>query len=130
MIIGLLKDDQKTFGKVILIEKSKKKSNFLLDLAKKLNLSVEIYNKNLENFNFNNQSTVVSRAFKSTLETLDILFKNIDKIKEIVLLKGKTYQQEIDEAKKKYTFNVEKTKSITSDESFVLKISDVNRYTT
>jgi len=130
MIIGLLKDDQKTFGKVILIEKSKKKSNFLLDLAKKLNLSVEVYNKNLENFNFNNQSTVVSRAFKSTLETLDILFKNIDKIKEIVLLKGKTYQQEIDEAKKKYTFNVEKTKSITSDESFVLKISDVNRYTT
>ena len=130
MIIGLLKDDQKKFGKVILIEKSKKKSNFLLDLAKKLNLSVEIYNKNLENFNFNNQSTVVSRAFKSTLETLDILFKNIDKIKEIVLLKGKTYQQEIDEAKKKYTFNVEKTKSITSDESFVLKISDVNRYTT
>ena len=130
MIIGLLKDDQKTFGKVILIEKSKKKSNFLLDLAKKLNLSVEIYNKNLENFNFNNQSTVVSRAFKSTLETLDILFKNIDKIKEIVLLKGKTYQQEIDEAKKKYTFNVEKTKSITSDESFVLKISNVNRYTT
>jgi 16S rRNA (guanine527-N7)-methyltransferase len=130
MIIGLLKNDQKTFGKVILIEKSKKKSNFLLDLAKKLNLSVEIYNKNLENFNFNNQSTVVSRAFKSTLETLDILFKNIDKIKEIVLLKGKTYQQEIDEAKKKYTFNVEKTKSITSDESFVLKISNVNRYTT
>jgi len=130
MIIGLLKDDQKTFGKVILIEKSKKKSNFLLDLAKKLNLSVEIYNKNLENFNFNNQSTIVSRAFKSTLETLDILFKNIDKIKEIVLLKGKTYQQEIDEAKKKYTFNVEKTKSITSDESFVLKISNVNRYTT
>ena len=130
MIIGLLKDDQKTFGKVILIEKSKKKSNFLLDLAKKLNLSVEIYNKNLENFNFNNQSTVVSRAFKSTLETLDILFKNIDKIKEIVLLKGKTYQQEIDEAKKKYTFNVEKIKSITSDESFVLKISNVNRYTT
>jgi 16S rRNA (guanine527-N7)-methyltransferase len=130
MIIGLLKDDQKKFGKVILIEKSKKKSNFLLDLAKKLNLSVEIYNKNLENFNFNNQSTVVSRAFKSTLETLDILFKNIDKIKEIVLLKGKTYQQEIDEAKKKYTFNVEKTKSITSDESFVLKIYNVNRYTT
>jgi 16S rRNA (guanine527-N7)-methyltransferase len=130
MIIGLLKDDQKTFGKVILIKKSKKKSNFLLDLAKKLNLSVEIYNKNLENFNFNNQSTVVSRAFKSTLETLDILFKNIDKIKEIVLLKGKTYQQEIDEAKKKYTFNVEKTKSITSDESFILKISNVNRYTT
>jgi 16S rRNA (guanine527-N7)-methyltransferase len=125
LIIKLLMEDEKIDGKVILIEKSNKKSNFLLNISNLLNLKIKICSKKLEDYNFNNQSSVVSRAFKSTLETLNLLFKNIIKIEEIVLLKGKTYQQEIDDAKKKYTFNIEKFKSITSDESNILKITDV-----
>jgi len=130
LIINLLMEDEKIDGKVILIEKSNKKSNFLLNISNLLNLKIKIYSKKLEDYNFNNQSSVVSRAFKSTLSTLDLLFKNISKIEEIVLLKGKTYQQEIDDAKKKYTFNIEKFKSITSDESYILKITHVKLYTT
>jgi 16S rRNA (guanine527-N7)-methyltransferase len=125
LIIKLLMEDEKIDGKVILIEKSNKKSNFLLNISNLLNLKIKICSKKLEDYNFNNQSSVVSRAFKSTLDTLNLLFKNIIKIEEIVLLKGKTYQQEIDDAKKKYTFNIEKFKSITSDESYILKITDV-----
>jgi 16S rRNA (guanine527-N7)-methyltransferase len=130
LIIKLLMEDEKIDGKVILIEKSNKKSNFLLNISNLLNLKIKIYSKKLEDYNFNNQSSVVSRAFKSTLSTLDLLFKNNSKIEEIVLLKGKTYQQEIDDAKKKYTFNIEKFKSITSDESYILKITNVKLYTT
>jgi 16S rRNA (guanine527-N7)-methyltransferase len=130
LIIKLLMQDEKIDGKVILIEKSNKKSKFLLNVSNLINLKIKIFSKKLEDYNFNNQSSVVSRAFKSTLDTLDLLFKNISKIKEIVLLKGKTYQQEIDDAKKKYTFNIEKFKSITSDESYILKITDVKQYAT
>ena len=130
LIIKLLMQDEKIDGKVILIEKSNKKSKFLLNVSNLINLKIKIFSKKLEDYNFNNQSSVVSRAFKSTLDTLDLLFKNISKIEEIVLLKGKTYQQEIDDAKKKYTFNIEKFKSITSDESYILKITDVKIHTT
>ena len=130
LIIKLLMEDEKIDGKLILIEKSNKKSNFLLNISNLLNLKIKIFSEKLEDYNFNNQSSVVSRAFKSTLDTLDLLFKNISKIEEIVILKGKTYQQEIDDAKKKYTFNIEKFKSITSDESYILKITDVKLHTT
>ena len=130
LIIKLLMQDEKIDGKVILIEKSNKKSKFLLNVSNLINLKIKIFSKKLEDYNFNNQSSVVSRAFKSTLDTLNLLFKNISKIEEIVLLKGKTYQQEIDDAKKKYTFNIEKFKSITSDESYILKITDVKQYAT
>jgi len=130
LIVKLLMEDEKIDGKVILIEKSNKKSKFLLNVSNLLNLKIKIFSKKLEDYNFNNQNSVVSRAFKSTLDTLNILFKNISKIEEIVLLKGKTYQQEIDDAKKKYTFNIEKFKSITSDESYILKITDVKLHTT
>jgi 16S rRNA (guanine527-N7)-methyltransferase len=130
LIVKILMNDRKIEGNVTLIEKSVKKSKFLSDLSKKLNLVLKIENKKLEEYNFISNSSVVSRAFKSTLDTFDLLFKNINKIKEIILLKGKTYQQELDEVKKKYTFNVEKFKSVTSDESFILKITDLKHHAT
>jgi 16S rRNA (guanine527-N7)-methyltransferase len=95
-----------------------------------LGLTLKIVNLKLENFNFNKISTIVSRAFKKTVDTIDILMKNNEKIRNIILIKGKTYQQELEEAKKKYTFDVEKFRSITSDESYILKISNIKRNTT
>jgi 16S rRNA G527 N7-methylase RsmG len=56
--------------------------------------------------------------------------KNNDKIRNIILIKGKTYQQELEEAKKKYTFDVEKFRSITSNESYILKIINIKRNAT
>ena len=45
-------------------------------------------------------------------------------------MKGKTYQHELEDVKKKYTFDLEKFRSITSDESYILKISNIKRNTT
>ena len=117
-------------GNITLIEKSPKKCKFLQDLTEKLDLKIKIVNLKIENFKLNKISTIVSRAFKNTFETIDILFKNNDKIESIILLKGKTYQQELEDAKKKYTFDVEKFRSITSDESFILKITNIKSTTT
>jgi 16S rRNA (guanine527-N7)-methyltransferase len=130
VIIKILMENNKIDGNVILIEKSPKKSNFLQNLSNKLDLNLKIINLKIENFKFNKISTVISRAFKNTVDTMDILIKNNDKIRNIILIKGKTYQQELDDAKKKYTFNVEKFRSITSDESYILKIRNIKPSTT
>ena len=130
VILKILMDYNKIDGNITLIEKSPKKCKFLKDLTDKLDLTIKIVNLKIENFNINKISTIVSRAFKNTVDTMDILFKNNDKIESIILLKGKTYQQELEDAKKKYTFDVEKFKSITSDESFILKITNIKSTTT
>jgi 16S rRNA (guanine527-N7)-methyltransferase len=130
VILKILMDYNKLDGNITLIEKSPKKCKFLKDLTDKLDLTIKIVNLKIENFNINKISTIVSRAFKNTVDTMDILFKNNDKIESIILLKGKTYQQELEDAKKKYTFDVEKFRSITSDESFILKITNIKRTTT
>ena len=130
VILKILMDYHKKDGNITLIEKSPKKCKFLQDLSYKLGLTLKIVNLKLENFKFNKISTIVSRAFKKTVDTIDILLKNNDKIRNIILIKGKTYQQEIEEAKKKYTFDVEKFRSITSDESYILKISNIKLNTT
>jgi 16S rRNA (guanine527-N7)-methyltransferase len=130
VILKILMDYNKIDGNITLIEKSPKKCKFLQDLIDKLDLTIKIVNLKIENFKFNKISTIVSRAFKNTVDTIDILFKNNDKIESVILLKGKTYQQELEYAKKKYTFDVEKFRSITSDESFILKITNIKRNTT
>lgn len=130
VIVKILMENESLNGNIILIEKSPKKSNFLRDLCIKLELNVKIENKRLEIYDFLETSTVVSRAFKSILDTFDIIYRNIENIKELVLLKGKTYQQEIDDAKKKYTFELEKFRSITSDESSIIKIKNIKLNTT
>jgi 16S rRNA (guanine527-N7)-methyltransferase len=130
VVLKILMDNNKMNGNITLIDKSTKKCKFLQDLSDKLDLTLKIVNLKIENFKFNKISTVVSRAFKKTIDTLDILLKNNDKIRNIILIKGKTYQQELEEAKKKYTFDVEKFRSITSDESYILKISNIKRSTT
>ena len=130
VILKILMDNNKIVGNITLIDKSPKKCKFLKDLSYKLGLTLKIVNLKIENFKFNKISTVVSRAFKKTVDTIDILLKNNDKIRNIILIKGKTYQQEVEEAKKKYTFDVEKFRSITSDESYILKINNIKRSTT
>ena len=130
VIIKILMNNNKIDGNIILIEKSPKKCKFLKNLSDKLGLTLRIVNLRLENFKFDKISTVVSRAFKNTVDTIDILFKNNEKIRSIILIKGKTYQHELEDAKKKYTFDVEKFRSITSDESYILKIINIKRSTT
>jgi 16S rRNA G527 N7-methylase RsmG len=71
-------------------------------------------------------SSVTSRAFKSLINTFDEMKKNIKNVKQFILLKGKSYQQEIDDALLKYEFKYQKYKSITSDEGKILKIEEVN----
>jgi 16S rRNA (guanine527-N7)-methyltransferase len=130
VILKILMDYNKIDVNITLIEKSPKKCKFLQDLIDKLDLTIKIVNLKIENFKLNKISTIVSRAFKNTVDTMDILYKNNDKIEGIILLKGKTYQQELEDAKKKYTFDAEKFRSITSDESFILKITNIKRTTT
>ena len=130
VLLKILMDDKKTSGNITLIDKSSKKCKFLQDLSDKLSLNLKIVNLKIENYKLDKISTVVSRAFKKTVDVIDILFKNNDKIRNIILIKGKTYQQELEDAKKKYTFDVEKFRSITSDESYILKINNIRSSTT
>ena len=104
LVLKILMDNNKISGNITLIDKSPKKCKFLQDLSDKLGLTLKIVNLKIENFKINKISTVVSRAFKKTVDTIDILLKNNDKIINIILIKGKTYQQEIEEAKKKIYF--------------------------
>ena len=127
IVLGIIMSSKKSTFKVIFYEKSYHKSNFLKEISKKLKLNTEINQKNI--FAQENLQTdiIISRAFKPLPIIFEIAFKNFKKFKYIILFLGKSGKEILKEASKKWKFDYEEKKSLTSDESLVVKISNLQK---
>ena len=127
IVLAILMKRQKPLFKVTLYEKSFHKSNFLKDISKNYKLNTEVHRKDI--FNQKNLETdiIISRAFKPLPTMLDIATKNFRKFKYIILFLGKSGKEVLEETKKNWKFNYELQKSITNDESLIIKISNLEK---
>ena len=126
-------------SKTFLIESNKKKCNFLTTLKKETNSNFNIINSRIENLEFLDPSLIVSRALTSTKNLLMISFNHMLKSKKIkskeeaarnmpnlLFLKGKTFQNELNDIPKYLNIKFKEFRSITSAESRVLLYSKNN----
>ena len=127
IVLAILMKPKKPEFKVIFYEKSYHKSNFLKEISKKFKLNTEINQKNI--FEQKNLQTdiIISRAFKPLPVIFEIASKNFKKFKYIILFLGKNGKKNLKETSKKWKFNYEEKKSLTSDESLVVKISNLKK---
>ena len=127
IVLAILMKPIKPHFKVIFYEKSYHKSNFLKQVSKKFKLNTEICQKNI--FEQKNLQTdiIISRAFKPVPVIFEIASKNFEKFKYIILFLGKSGKEILKEASKKWKFDCEKKKSLTNDESLVVKISNLKK---
>jgi len=127
IVLAILMKSKKPEFKVIFYEKSYHKSNFLKEVSKKFKLNTEINQKNI--FDQKNLQTdiIISRAFKPLPVIFEIASKNFKKFKYIILFLGKSGKEILKEASKKWKFDCEERKSLTSDESLIVKISNLKK---
>ncbi len=127
IVLAILMKSKKPQFKVILYEKSYHKSNFLKEISKKFNLNTEINQKNI--FDQKNLQTdiIISRAFKPLPVIFEIALKNFKKFKYIILFLGKSGKEILKEATNKWKFNYEERKSLTNEDSLVIKISNLKK---
>jgi len=127
IVLAILMKPKNPQFKVILYEKSYHKSKFLNDMSKKFNLNTEVYQKNI--FEEKNLSTdvIISRAFKPLPIIFEIAEKNFKSFKYIILFLGKSGKKILDKARKIWKFEYEEKKSLTNDESMVIKISNLRK---
>ena len=125
IVLGILMKSQKPIFKIIFYEKSYHKSMFLKQMTKKFNLSSEIHHKNV--FNEKNLKTdvIISRAFKPLPIIFQIAKTNFKNFKYIIVFLGKTGKKILNDAHKFWKFDYEEKKSSTSDDSFIVKISNL-----
>ena len=127
IVLGIIMSSKKPSFKVIFYEKSYHKSNFLREMSKKFKLDAEIYQKNI--FNEKNLITdvIISRAFKPLPVIFQIAKTNFKNFKYIILFLGKNGKKILKDAMKNWKFDYEERKSITSDESIIVKISNLKK---
>ena len=107
---------------VKLYEKSPVKSDFLEDVVKKLALNAYVYSGNCEKYKINSDY-VVARAFKKLDETVRISREMSEKDHKLIILKGKSAQEEAEKASKEKFFKYKLENSITSSDSKILIIN-------
>jgi 16S rRNA (guanine527-N7)-methyltransferase len=127
IVLAILMKRKKPPFKVILYEKSFHKSNFLKEMSKKFKLNTEVHQKNI--FEEKNLKTdiIISRAFKPLPTILDLAIKNFQKFESIIFFLGKTGKEILSESLTKWKFEYKEKKSITNEDSFLIKITNLKK---
>ena len=127
IVLGILMKSKKQGFKLIFYEKSYHKSNFLKEMAKKFKLEAKIHQKNI--FEEKNLVTdvIICRAFKPLPVIFEIATKNFKNFKYIVMYLGKSGKKILKDVSMKWKFDLEEMKSLTSQESSVVKISNLKK---
>ena len=106
---------------VKLYEKSRVKTKFLFTLCEKLNIKAEVYDNDYRN-HIINSNYVVSRAFKKLEEHIRISREIIKVNHKLIILKGKSAEEEIKQLNNNFNYSYTLEKSITSPDSKIVII--------
>jgi len=122
IVLAIIMKYKNPLMKFNLYEKSFRKSEFLKDVSNKLGLNTEIFQKDI--FKERNLKTdlIVTRAFKPLPIILDLVYKNFQNFKNVILFLGKNRKDLLKESLMKWKFEYKEKMSLTSDESIILKI--------
>ena len=110
-----------------LYEKSYHKCVFLKDVSEKLELNTEIIQKDIFKIKNIETGTIMSRAFKPMPIILDLVQKNFQKYKNIILFMGESGRKILNDTLKIWDLDYEEQKSLTSKDSFLLNIKNMEK---
>ena len=113
--------------KINLFEKSYHKSSFLKEVSKELNLQTEIIQEDVFKIRDMNSGTIMARAFKPMPIVLDLVYKNFNKYKNLILFMGKSGKKILSQTLKDWDFEYKEKRSLTSDDSFLLNIKNIKK---
>ena len=128
LVLAITLKDRKIPLKIKLIEKSPKKVKFLRDLINKLQLDVDVINRNvLEDSKKLLDDVFVARAFKPLKIILQLIHNKAENWKKVFIFLGKTGKSELLQASKSWEIEYKQRVSITSDDSTIIEINRIKK---
>ena len=127
IIISIMLKNMKNSAKIHLYEKSHHKSAFLRNVSRDLKINTEVMQENIFEAQSLESGTIMVRAFKPLPIVLDLVYKNFNSYKNLIVFMGKNGQKILEETLKDWDFDFDKKKSITSEESFLLNIKNIKK---
>jgi len=128
LVLSIIAKERKIPLKIKLIEKSRRKINFLEKIISKLNLNADAINQNVEDENFHfTDDTFVARAFKPLPKILELMHNKAQNLKKIIIFLGKNGQQALLQASKNWDIKYKQRMSVTSNDSFIIEINNLKK---
>ena len=127
IVIAIMLKNVKKKININLYEKSHHKSAFLREVSRKLNLDTEIIQKDVFGITELKTGTIMARAFRPLPVILELVYKNFNSYKNLILFMGKSGKEILEKTLKEWELDFEMKKSITSKDSFLLNIKKINK---
>ena len=127
IVIAIMAKNLKKKIKINLFEKSYHKSSFLKEVSKELNLQTEIIQEDVFKIRDMNSGTIMARAFKPMPIVLDLVYKNFNKYKNLILFMGKSGKKILSQTLKDWEFEYKEKRSLTNKDSFLLSIKNIKK---
>ena len=112
---------------ITLVDSNGKKINFLKMVKKELFLSFNIILGRVEDLDNLKYDVITTRALASLDKLFSYSQKFLKKNTVMIFLKGKTVNEEIQEAQKKWKFRFNKTQSISHSDGSILVVKDLRK---
>ena len=125
LVVALLLRDRKIDCDLVLVEKNPKKGFFLKEVIRKLNLSVEVVNDNIETLEPLNADILTARAFSELNNLIEIAFRHRKKEGICLFLKGENYRIELDKTLNYWFFDYDIVDSLSSSSGKIIRVKKI-----
>ena len=125
LVVALLLRDRKIDCDLVLVEKNPKKGFFLKEVIRKLNLSVEVVNDNIDTLEPLNADILTARAFSELNNLIEIAFRHRKKEGICLFLKGENYRIELDKTLNYWFFDYDIVGSLSSSSGKIIRVKKI-----
>ena len=127
MVLAIMAKGRTPSLKICLVESISKKTLYLKHVSEITNTNVEVINERIEKLKPRTVDVVTSRALASLSELLGLAKSFCAPKTKCIFPKGKSYQSEIDEVKKLWSFDCDIIPNQESQEGVILIITNLRR---
>ena len=125
LVLAIMSKKRTPYLNFVAVESITKKTVFLKEVCSRLQLKVRIENQRIESLPTEKFDVITSRAMCSLDKLLGYSLRFCQQNTICIFPKGKTFEEEILEAKKNYRFNCQIEQNLLSDEGKILIITDI-----
>ena len=125
LVVALLLRDRKIDCDLVLVEKNPKKGFFLSEVIRKLKLSVEVVNDNIDTLEPLNADILTARAFSELNNLIEIAFRHRKKEGICLFLKGENYRIELDKTLNYWFFDYDIIDSLSSSSGKIIRVKKI-----
>ena len=115
------------YTNVVMVDSTKKKTDFVRKSIDSLGIKASVYNSRLEGLKIAAFDFITARALAPVYKLINYSLFFSHKNTTLLFLKGRNVKKEINDAKKKYTFHHTLFESQSIGGGFILKINMVKR---